>query len=124
MGRLCMNLNYRDIGTRIQMARKRKGLTQEQITEMVGLSASHYSNIETAKTKLSLPAIVALANALQVSVDELLCDSLVAGRALIENEVSLILQDCTQPEVAVIMKTLRILKESLCDMRSVDADEL
>jgi len=116
-----MELNYEDIGTRIREARKQKGLTQERITEMVNISASHFSNIETGKTKLSLPTLVALANALQVSVDELLCDSLVVGRALIQNEFSTFLQDCTQAEVAVIMKTLRTLKTSLVDMRDVDA---
>lgn len=61
-----MNLDYKAIGKRIKIARIRADLTQEKLAERVNLSTSHMSNIETGTTKVSLSAIVDIANALSV----------------------------------------------------------
>ena len=70
-----MDINYKAIGVRIKAARARKGVTQGYIANLIGLSTPHISNIETGNTKLGLPTIIHLANVLDVSVDELLCDN-------------------------------------------------
>ena len=67
-----MELDYRAIGKRIKIARIKADLTQEALAEKASLSTTHMSNIETGNSKLSLPTIVSLANALSVSVDEFL----------------------------------------------------
>ena len=72
-----MELDYKAIGKRVKIARIRAGLTQEALTEKAGLSVTHMSNIETGNSKMRLPMAVALANALAVSVDEFLCDSVI-----------------------------------------------
>jgi len=64
------------IGKRIKEKRKQRGLTQAVLAEMSGVEPSNISHIERAATKLSLPTLVSIANALQVSADELLYDSL------------------------------------------------
>ena len=69
-----LDIDYKAIGLRIKAARARKGLTQGNIANLTGLSTPHISNIETGNTKLGLPTIIHLANVLDVSVDELLCD--------------------------------------------------
>ena len=50
---------------------------REQETKIFNLTREQYSNIETGNTKLSLPTIVQIANALSVTVDKLLCDNVV-----------------------------------------------
>ena len=70
-----MELDYKEIGKRVKIARIRADLTQEALAEKAGLSITHMSNIENGHSKLSLPMAVALANVLSVSVDEFLCDS-------------------------------------------------
>ena len=73
-----MELDYKAIGKRIKIARIKADLTQERLAEMVEISPTHMSNIETGTTRVSLTAIVSLANALSVTVDDLLCDSVVS----------------------------------------------
>ena len=51
-------------------------MTQEKLAEISGQEPSNISPIERGATKLSLPTIVSIANALGVTVDDLLCDSL------------------------------------------------
>ena len=70
-----MELDYKAIGKRVKIARIKADLTQEKLAEQIELSPTHLSNIETGTTKVSLTTIVNIANALSVSVDDLLCDS-------------------------------------------------
>lgn len=67
-----MELDYRAIGKRIKIARIKSDMNQEKLAELVGVSPTHMSNIETGTTRVSLQTIVRLANALSVSVDDLL----------------------------------------------------
>ena len=71
-----MELNYEAIGIRIQRLRKEKGLTQQKLAEMSDQDPSNISHIERGATKLSLPTIVNIANALDVTVDYFLCEGL------------------------------------------------
>ena len=80
-----MDINYKAIGVRIKAARARKGVTQGYIANLIGLSTPHISNIETGNTKLGLPTIIHLANVLDVSVDELLCDKIYCRTAPLRN---------------------------------------
>ncbi len=109
------DLNYKAIGRRIRKSRRKKGLTQEQLSEYTDISISHLSNIETGRTKLSLTAVVCIANALCVSLDYLLADNIIYSRAVFEVEVSEVLEDCSEYEVRVLSKVLAAVKDALRD---------
>jgi len=108
-----MELDYRAIGIRVRRFRKERGITQQTLAELSDQEPSNISHIERGATKLGLPTIVNIANALGVSVDDLLCDSLENARAVFEQEVSELLSDCTHRELKVITNTVRALKDSL-----------
>lgn len=59
-------MKYYEIGQRIRRYRKACGLSQEALAEKAGISATHMSHIETGNTKLSLPVLVKIAEALSV----------------------------------------------------------
>lgn len=108
-----MELDYQAIGVRIRRLRKERGLTQQTLAEISSQEPSNISHIERGATKLSLPTLVNIANALGVTVDELLCDSLPATRPLYEQELARLLSDCTHSERKVILETVHALKQSL-----------
>ena len=108
-----MDVNYLDIGKRVKARRLELGISQEKLAELTDFSVSHMSAIETGKTKLGLPTIVYIANALNVSVDELLCGSLMQGKAVMQNEFTGLLSDCTVEETRIILDTAKSLKKSL-----------
>lgn len=89
-----MELDYKAIGKRIKIARIKADLTQEALAEKASLSTTHMSNIETGNSKLSLPTIVSLANALSVSVDEFLCDSVIHSKDIFSQEIQDLVSDC------------------------------
>ncbi len=108
-----MELDYKAIGKRVKIARIRADLTQEALAEKAGLSITHMSNIETGNSKLSLPMAVALANALSVSVDEFLCDSVIRSREVFVREVQLILEDCDDYEIRILTDLLKASKDTI-----------
>lgn len=113
-------LDYHAIGMRIRRLRKAKGLTQQTLAEISNQEPSNISHIERGATKLGLPTIVSIANALGVTVDDLLCDSLTESRPSFERVASDILTDCTNRELRIITETMLTLKENL---RKTDYNE-
>lgn len=63
---------FRELGLTISYYRKLKGLTQSELTQNVGLSRTHISNIEApqVKTSLSLESLFDIADALDVPVKD------------------------------------------------------
>ena len=108
-----MKLNYQAIGIRIRRLRKEQGLTQQTLAEISNQEPSNISHIERGATKLSLPTLVSIANALGVTTDELLCDNLNAAKTVFEHEITHILADCSHIEIKIITETMLALKNSL-----------
>ena len=107
-----LDIDYKAIGLRIKTARTRKGLTQGNIAQLTGLSTPHISNIETGNTKLGLPTIIHLANVLDVSVDELLCDNIHRSEQIYCHELSGLLQDCSVDELHIISELAKVIKKA------------
>lgn len=57
---------YRRLGLNIAYYRKLRGFSQEKLAEIVDISRTHMSRIETADCAVSLDVIFALADALSV----------------------------------------------------------
>lgn len=107
-----MNIDYKAIGVRIKAARARKGVTQGYIAEVTGLSTPHISNIETGNTKLGLPTIIHLANVLDVSVDELLCDNIQRSEKIFQNELADLLKDCDNEELHLVTELAKVVQKN------------
>ena len=110
-------MNYYDIGQRIRKIRKAKGFSQELLAEIVGISTTHMSHIETANTKLSLSVFVEIANALEVTTDDLLFDTPNDNISSASSEIMDILNRCSSREAKVITHIVKAAKEAL-DMYS------
>lgn len=108
-----MVLDYKSIGKRIKIARIKADLTQEHLAEIVRVSPSHMSNIETGTTRVSLTALVTIANALSVTADDLLCDSVIKARTPFETDIAKLLEDCDAYEIRMIADMAQALKDTL-----------
>ena len=108
-----MELDYKAIGKRIKIARIKADLTQERLAERINISPTHLSNIETGTTRVSLSTMISIANALSVTSDDLLCDSIVKAKAQFEKDIALLLEDCDEYEIRIVKDMIASLKESL-----------
>lgn len=62
---------YRQLGLNISFYRKSRGLSQSELAELVNISRTHMSRIETADCAVSLDVVFDIADALGVSPDRL-----------------------------------------------------
>lgn len=87
-----MELDYMEIGRNIRSCRREKGLKQKDLAEMVRVSDQHMSHIENGSTQLSLPTLIAVANALEIDCNTLLGQNLgKAQRVILRQELAEIL---------------------------------
>lgn len=102
-------VNYKELGQRIKSVRQNMCLTQDNLSEMVGCNTSHISNIENNYTKLSLNVLVAIANALGVSVDYLLSGQLNDTSSALDREILKALDGCDDIKKEKILKIISIV---------------
>lgn len=107
------NMNYFEIGQRIRKLRKAYNFSQDQLAEMVEISTTHMSHIETGNTKLSLPVLVKIAQALHVQTDEIIYDSHHDTKTSIKQEISELLDSCSVQEAHILMDILIASKTAL-----------
>ena len=108
-----MAIDYKDIGQRIKEKRIQKGMTQEKLSELIGVGPSHMSHIETGNTKLSLPVFVDIAAALEVRTDDLLDEPTAATASTAMGEIAAVLERCSAQEAKVITDVVKATKLSM-----------
>ena len=106
-------IDYYSIGQRIRKYRRLNGLSQEELAERIDISTTHMSHIETANTKLSLPVLNDIAEALGISVAILMGKDTNGSIVGIINEIESIINDCTPQQARVIADIVRTSKQSI-----------
>lgn len=104
---IAMPVDYVKLGARIRARREKARMSQAELASAADISTQHISNIENAKTKVSLERIVDIANILNCSVDELLCDSLVKAKVIYINEVAGLIESFSDVEMRALPEFLR-----------------
>lgn len=108
-----MTLNIYALGQQIQIIRKKKGLSQNALSEMVDKSPTYLSYIETGSKRMSMDTFVDIVNALNTTADELLKDSLKNTTFITNTGFAVILDDCTAYEQRVLYDLLASCKQIL-----------
>lgn len=108
-----MGPDYKALGKRIRIARINADMTQDRLSTMLEMSLSHMSNIETGSTRISLTALVSIANALGVTVDDLLYDSIVHARPQLERDIQQIVDSCDDYELRVVKDVTQSVVDAL-----------
>lgn len=108
-----IDLNYKLIGQRLRAIRRKKGITQEQLSEIADISPQHCSGIESGAAKVSLPALVRLCNALDATPDDVLLDSVKQSEPLYSGKIAEVFADCSSDELYLMLSQAENLKKSL-----------
>lgn len=107
-----MKIDYEAIGQRVKNERKNKGISQEQLAELSNLSVNSISHIECGNTKFSLPSIVAIANALNITLDCLLMDVVDNSLIQFKRELVEIFDNCSKEEYTLLTDICKTTLES------------
>ncbi len=113
-----MEINYSAIGKRIREIRTKANLTQASLAEKAGIEPSNLSHIERAATKVSLPTLINIANALEVTLDELVYGSLIKNSHISVKMLDDVLSNCSSHEQMVLAEFLKNSIESFRNFKS------
>lgn len=108
-----LKIDYVGIGKRVKAAREKKGMKQNNLAALAEIGATNLSHIERGVAKVSLPTLLKIANALDVSMDELMCDSLTKSKHIYSNKIAEILEESSDNEVRIMEETLNTLHKVL-----------
>lgn len=103
-------IDFSKIAKKLREVRISKGLTQEYVANMANVNTSHISNIENQRVKISLPTLVHVCHALDVTVDYILSDEYEAPSSVLEQEILHELHSCSDVTKEQILKIIRVLK--------------
>lgn len=104
-------MDLKAVGQRIKDAREEKNLTQEELAALVNLSSTHVSVIERGLKVTKLDTFVAIANALDVSADELLVDVVAHSVTGVSHRLSDKISSLPMKEQKKIIKVIQALIE-------------
>ena len=110
-------INYILVGRRIKETRRLKKISQAELAELAELSVSYISYIENAKRKVGLQSLVTIAEAMDTTLDALLSGNQGNGNGEYNDELLLLMEDCTSYEKRIIFEQIRSLKSSLRNNR-------
>lgn len=114
-----MKLNYTTIGKRIQECRNLKKITQQSLAEMIDKSVPYISHIETGIKNPSLKTVILIAEALEVTVDQLLYGNQSKDLQTYLKEVNQIFEGCNDSsERRFIYEIVMAAKSSLTNYKS------
>ena len=106
-------INFKIIGKNIRNIREFKGLTQDELGELVHCSSGHIKNIESGTTGISLDLLIDLANAFNVSTDSILNGIIAVQDKYYDNRIYDIIYDCDNSERAFLIEILQSSKDNL-----------
>ena len=110
-----MAVDYESIGKRIKHYRTEKRLSQEELATEIHTTSVYISYIETGSRAPSLETLISIANALDVSADDLLTDNLKHSSSPVGTEIHDLLLDCNHDEKAILTRMLTFLKGLLSE---------
>ena len=105
-------MDYFKIGERIRKTRRAHDISQEVLAEMVDISVTHMSHIETGNTKLSLSVIAAISSALNVSIDYLVFGD-EKGDSMYYRQIEEVLSTCSPDNARIILGLVDSLNKLL-----------
>ena len=108
-----MPLNNFALGKNIRHFRKKRGLSQSYLSELIDRSPTYLSYVESGMRCISLDTLVDLANALNVTSDALLKESLTNSALVMTKEFAAVLGDCTDNEQRILLEVMIAVKASM-----------
>lgn len=97
------------IGKRIQEFRKKKGLTQEDLSEIIDITPHYLSTLERGIYNIKLETLVKILNALECSADEVFCDVVDKSCAVSANRLSERLNELPPDEQKKILSVVETM---------------
>ena len=104
-----MAVDFSIIGKRIKAARRKKGLTQENLVEKMGVSIAYLSKVETGRIHINLERLSQICAILDVTEGEILNGVSNNSSKYLNNEFNELLQNCSSQKQKLIYDIAKVI---------------
>ncbi len=111
-----MAIEYESIGKRIKQFRTERNISQEKLGDLISATGNHISRIESGRRIPSVESLFLIANALNVTADDLLVDSLTRVKLTDDQEFKRLLAGCNEKERKILIRLLQFMKDLLKEL--------
>lgn len=108
-----MTIDYTAIGLRIRKLRRQKFWTQEKLAEKAEIAPDYLCRIELGRKHPSLKTILLIANALEITADDLLIDVQKRNIPASETDEKSLFAGCTERQRRLVLTICRNIKEEM-----------
>lgn len=106
-----MAVDFSIIGKRLKEARKKKGLTQEHLSEKMGVSIAYLSKVETGKIHINLERLSEICGILEVTEGEILNGVSNNSEKYLHSEFNELLRKCSPKNQKLAYQILQIISK-------------
>jgi transcriptional regulator with XRE-family HTH domain len=107
------NIDYKELGRRIRSERRRQELTQEKLAEMADISDSFMGHIERGGRTLSVETLARIANALNLSIEYIVCGEFSYQPDMLPAEIQENLSRMSNQQRTIFLKIMKTLAAHL-----------
>ncbi len=108
-----MAVDFSIIGKRLKEARKKKGLTQEQLVEKMGVSIAYLSKVETGKIHINLERLSQICGLLEISEGEILNGVANYSEKYLQDEFYELLRNCSPKKQKLAYRILQVILQEI-----------
>lgn len=101
-----MMIDYKSIGRRISFYRKKASMTQNFLSEKLGISESYVSQIECGTAKVSLSRLAQISNILGIDIALLVSDQATVSETPVNTEIYEIIKDWPAEQISFLADLL------------------
>jgi len=101
--------DFRALGLAIKEARKKQGLTREQVGAMIEIDPRYLTNIENKGQHPSVQIFLELMERYHVSVDQILFGEEADGKTTARRQLDALADDLNDTEIGIIIATAQAL---------------
>lgn len=102
-------INYQIIGNRIKEKRLEKKLTQDNLSELLGLSNEYVSKIENGRVQINLKRLAELSLILECPIEYLISGSVMQSPDYKANEFTKLIEGLSSKERDVAYKVIKLI---------------
>jgi transcriptional regulator with XRE-family HTH domain len=97
------------LGARVRELRRNKGMSQDQLSEQIGIDPKHLSRIELGKSFPYMETLEAIAKSLQVELSDLFDFSHLEAHSIDKRQIEDLLEGLNQDKLRLIYKVVKSL---------------
>ncbi|WPC42379.1 helix-turn-helix transcriptional regulator [Clostridium sp. JS66] len=100
------SINYKELGIRLKLERKKMGFTREKLAELIGVTTAYIGVLERGEKRMTVDTLVNISNCLHVTTDYLITGEKPPskeGSHLIE-----LLSGCSESESNALYDIIRV----------------